>query len=144
MTSLIISQGQLTISVSRQGVVDFRDIKFGKFQTRTISLAPGDTYIIRCEVGNKGTFLNYTWTKDGSNVAMMSFDDVSGSNPQVFYDDTKSIQRDLYLYKFNSALSGEYTCHRNEGSKTVAITASMYYIKLNQCSIIYLPLQTCR
>ena len=73
----------------------------------------------------------------------MIFDDVNGSNnPQVFYDDTKSAYRDLYLYKFNSALSGEYTCHRNEESKTVAITASMYYIKINQCSIIYLPLQT--
>ena len=144
MTRLIISQGQLTISVSKQDVDDFRDMVFGKFQTRTISLAPGDTYIIRCEVGNVGTFLNHPWTKDGNNVAMMSFYTVSGSNAQVFYDATKSTQRDLYLYKFNSTLSGEYTCHRNEESKTVAITASMYYIKLNQCSIIYLPLQTCR
>ena len=102
---------------------------------RSISLAPGYTYKVSCSIGNDGVFVSSPWAVGSNNLPEMAFADASGTGPLAFYEDIHTTTKNLYLYNFDSSLTGNYTCSSTEDTKSLVIKSSRYCPMFCSCSI---------
>ena len=114
--SAFLPQGTISITVSE---TDGNSVELKFAGLRSIHLAEGIGYTIKCSLVGSEEFANTPWMRDGNAV--------STDTAQSVHQSGANYVRDLVFSSFAAAQSGSYTCSTTKESKTLVISSGKLY-----------------